>query len=59
MLKRVEMKDNVEKKLENRIGESIWASKILENRSWKRCKTKLVARRYGNHAQLVASQRDP
>ena len=50
------LKNNVtQKSLENRIWGSICASKILEDRFQKRCKTNPVARRYGTHAQVVAS----
>ena len=50
------VKNNVEtKSLGNRVWEAIWLSKILENRPPKRCKTKLVLRRYGNLAHLVGN----
>ena len=50
------MKNNIKKKnFKNRIWEAIWASKILENRSQKRCKAKLVSQRYGTGAQVVAN----
>ena len=36
---------------------SILASKTVENRSQKRCKTKPVSPRYGNHPEVVGKQR--
>ena len=54
------LKNYVEKKgLTTEFLEPFWASKILENRSQKRFKTKLVLRRYGNLVGLAGDQRDP
>ena len=50
--------NNIETTCEkNRILVSILASKIVQHGSEKRCKTKLVSRRYGNCQEIVAKQR--
>ena len=56
MQKRYQKKHRT-KELENRISASMLASQNLENRPEKRRRTKLVARRYGNHPGLGKKQR--